>query len=112
MDAEQVARRDAGVAAVWRSGVSTLYATMLQRVLPQDCLAVRWLPGQPEAVEGSFPAMVRQRLVLGSSLDDGSTANWLLLVEATLPSAAALPSQQQRYPTVPPDLKLLQVCAE
>lgn len=104
-----------GVHSFWRrSVVQTLYETMVFRVLPQDCLTVSWLPGSVR-IDGSCPCMVRQRLLLGTRSSGGAkeggaegggdySDNWLVIVEATLPSATAEPAQQGAYPTVPPEI--------
>lgn len=98
--------------------VQTLYSNFIQKKLHQHCLTVRWLPGVQQ-VDGGAPPMVRQQLLLGTRSEEGVpgdeegvVTNWLLVWEAVMPSAAAQPSQQGAYPTVPPELTLVEVPLE
>ena len=120
--AQEGAGAEAGVQAFWRrSVVSTLYAALLTRVLPQGCLCVRWLPGVAD-VPGSAPCMVEQRLLLGTRWSEDEPgewgggggpgrSNWLVVLEAVMPSPRAWPEQQGAYPTIPPGFREAQVGA-
>lgn len=61
--------------------------------------------------------MVRQRLLVGTRHEEQEEEGgappigcWLLVLGALLPSLYALPSQQGPYPSIPPDLEVLEVC--
>lgn len=128
---DQAWKAAAGVHLFWRrSALQTLYATLLTRELQHPGLCVRWLPGAAD-VPGAAPAMVRQKLLVGTKWESGGGGqagsgsgrtssgvsggggavrrNWLLVLDALLPSPDARPVQQGEYPTVPPDLRVDEV---